>query len=145
MKAVRCFLWTELAFCGASLLGTAFRVRENLQGLSFGGFMALFDLMLLVPCALLLAGCIALHRQSMKTARPCFSLIALVLQGLAPLLWLWLLTLFGYNLLTPKPAEYWCEWAMLAGAAAGVLGLVPCLVWLAAETIKKRRTPHETV
>ena len=49
MKGIRCFLWGELLLCGASLAGVAYRVRENYQGLSFGGFMALFLLLLLFP------------------------------------------------------------------------------------------------
>lgn len=140
MKVIRWFLRGELAFCGASLLGTAWRVLENYRGLSFGGFMALFDLVLLVPCALALAGGIALHRRTLKTARPLFSLIASALQVLAPLPWLGLLALFGYEMWTPKPAEYWCEWAMAAGTAAGVAGFALCLVWLGAEAVQRKRS-----
>ena len=64
MKGIRCFLWGELLLCGASLAGVAYRVRENYQGLSFGGFMALFLLLLLFPCFLALAGCIPLSSPS---------------------------------------------------------------------------------
>lgn len=140
MKAIRWFLRGELAFCGAALLGTAWRVLENYRGLSFGGFMALFDLVLLVPCALALAGCIALHRRSLRTARPLPSLIASALQTLVPLPWLGLLALFGYEMWTPRPAEYWCEWLMAAGAAAGAAGFALCLLWLAAEAVQRKRS-----
>ena len=137
MKGIRCFLWGELLLCGASLAGVAYRVRENYQGLSFGGFMGLFLLLLLFPCFLALAGCIPLHLRTLKTGRPFFSLIASLLQGLAPVLWLWLLTAFGYKLWTPDLAAYWCEWAMMAGMLAGGLGFVLCLAWLVAECVKK--------
>ncbi len=99
--------------------------------------MALFLLLLLFPCFLALAGCIPLHLRTLKTGRPLFSLIASLLQGLAPVLWLWLLTAFGYKLWTPDLAAYWCEWAMMAGMLAGGLGFVLCLAWLVAECVKK--------
>ena len=145
-KGIRWLLWGELARCAAAGLGVPTRVRETYRGLSFGGFMELFLLMLLVPCALALAGCIALHRHSLRTGRLRYSLIASVLQLLAPLPWLGLLVAFGYSIWTPDIGAYWCEWAMAAGAAAGVLGFAACLLWMVAAYIKEKRSDtHEAV
>ena len=116
-KRKNVLFWADVLLAAVSLVCTAYVLQDIYDGLSFGGFGALFVLLVLAPYFMALAGAVVLLLWSARSGRRWTAAVAVVLEIIGPIPWLWLVSAFGYPL-------SWFELLMVACAAAGVLLLI---------------------
>lgn len=109
--------WADVLLAAVSLVCTAYILQDIYDGLSFGGFGALFMLLVLSPYFMALAGAVVLLLRFVRPGRRWPAAVAAVLEIIGPIPWIWLVSAFGYPL-------SWYELLMVACAAAGVLLLI---------------------
>ena len=116
-KRKNVLFWADVLLAAVSLVCTAYILRGIYDGLSFGGFGALFMLLVLAPYFMALAGAVVLLLWSVRSGRRWPAAVAAILEIVVPIPWIWLGNAFGYPL-------SWYELLMVACAAAGMLLLI---------------------
>ncbi len=111
------FFWADGVIAAVSLVWTAHYLGDIYDGLSFGGFFALFLLLILFPYFLALGAALLLLWMSARTGRRVLAGIAAGVQLLSPIPWLWLNYAMEY---TASPFEV----MMLVCAGAGMFLLL---------------------
>ena len=109
------FFWADGVIAAVSLVWTAHYLGDIYDGLSFGGFFALFLLLILFPS--FLGAALLLLWMSARTGRRVRAGIAAGVQLLSPIPWLWLNYAMEY---TASPFEV----MMLVCAGAGMFLLL---------------------
>lgn len=115
-KRKNVLLWADILLAAVSLVCTAYVLQDICDGLSFGGFGALFMLLALAPYFIALAGAVVLLLWYARSGLRWPAAVAVVLEIVGPIPWIWLVNTFGYPL-------SWFELLMVA-CAAGVLLLI---------------------
>lgn len=119
-RLFRWFIVIDILLNALVLIGAANMIYSTYQYLSFGGFMALFELLLLGPFFFATAFVQFLLILYIKENHsPKMVLAAFVLQLAAPILWV----LFAYAMETVG----WLESIMTVQSIVGILGI---LLWL---------------
>lgn len=109
--------WADAVITAISFVCTAHYLRDIYDGLSFGGFGALFPLLILFVYFLALGTALLLLWMSLKTGRRLLAGLAAGVQILAPVPWLLLVLAFEYSF---SPFEV----MMLVCGGAGVFLLL---------------------
>ncbi len=116
-KPFRWFIWIDILLNAAALIAAANIIYITNRALSFGGLMALFELLILVPYFLATSIVLILLLLYIKKDRSKLDMAAFVLQAVAPILWLLIMNALN-------PGGSWFEAIMILQIIAGITGFV---------------------